>query len=733
MTSMAIGLLALRGDHRKLFEIIPDHVKNSWNEWALEGLILISVASQIVLFLLGNLRKHNPRTRIRIALWCAYLLANSVASAALGDITRSASDVCSNSHPNSQHKKLNTSELMSFWAPFLLLHLGGPDTITAYSLEDNELWLRYMAELVLQSVVAVYILLLSWPGCSHLPLLSISIYLAGFIKCFERVQALRLANTEYLRESMLGSPDPGPNYPKFMEEFQLRKSQGFIVGVEEVPEASLPVNHHAYPAGRGKVISEAYELFQTFKRIFIDLILTFEDRDNSQAYFQHLGYREAFSTIEIELGFAYDMLYTKAYVVYTFIGAILRLTSVLLVLMVLVGFCFLCDMDHYRVIDIVITYILIFTAVMMEIFAVVTLLRSDWTDHWLSQHNYTRNMLIFPFLKKPTKLRWSGSIAQLDLISVALKEKPASLMQIQKFFGIDKYRVKHRYKTYSNVSDNLKSLIYNQFPDFKVNSDPIALCSHKGSFSLRENKCDKLLWSITKVAFDQSILIWHVATTLCYYSDLESDKDHTDINVCRVESKHLSDYLLHLLVAYPVMLPNGIGMIRYRDTCADAMRFFKDKGPINGKEEACQKLLQVDCTEVLPNEVKGDRSKSALFDGCRLASSLKEMKREDMWKITSQVWIEMLAYAATHCRGFHHAQQLRKGGEFLTHVWLLMAHLGITEQFQVEFRRISLTGFRSCTSRSHYRSVSKQTTRISQVTYRRACLMLALEGFPSSL
>ncbi|GJT65712.1 hypothetical protein Tco_1017192 [Tanacetum coccineum] len=44
---------------------------------------------------------------------------------------------------------------------------------------------------------------------------------------------------------------------------------------------------------------------------------------------------------------------------------------------------------------------------------------------------------------------------------------------------------------------------------------------------------------------------------------------------------------------------------------------------------------------------------------------------------------------------------------------------------EVEFQRITLTGFRSFTSRSHYRSVSKQTTR--------ACLMLALEGFPSSL
>nr|GEW29777.1 hypothetical protein [Tanacetum cinerariifolium] len=42
-------------------------------------------------------------------------------------------------------------------------------------------------------------------------------------------------------------------------------------------------------------------------------------------------------------------------------------------------------------------------------------------------------------------------------------------------------------------------------------------------------------------------------------------------------------------------------------------------------------------------------------------------------------------------------------------------------------------GFRSFTSRSRNQSVLKHTIRISQVTYRSACLMLALEGFPSSL
>ncbi|XP_024966438.1 uncharacterized protein LOC112506543 [Cynara cardunculus var. scolymus] len=675
------GLITL-ADNRKLVEVVPDDIKNMWNEWGPRGLILISLASQIILSQLGLVRKHSPRTRIRMALWCAYLLANFIASAALGVITRSALDVCNASLPNSQDHKPNTNELISFWAPFLLIHLGGPDTITAFALEDNELWLRHFVELLFQSGVALYILLLSWPGCSDLPLLSILVYVVGFIKCFERVQALRLANTENLRDSMLGPADPGPNYPKFLERIHLKKSQGFHVNVEEVPEPPLQANDHQYPRGRGEV-SAAYILFQTFKRLFVDLILTFEDRDNSQSYFLHLQPDEAFHAVEIELGFAYDMLYTKATVVYTFSGLVLRFISVFLVLMLPVSFFFMCGRAKYQVIDVVITYLLIGTLIFMEIFAFITMLRSDWTDYWLSQHDHTRTILVFPFLKRPTKQWWSRSIAQLDLLSVALEEKPASFLQTQKFFGVDKVRVKHRYKTYSKVSDKLQDLIYSQFRDsIDGNSDPKTLCTHKGSFSLRKNECDALLWSISKVEFDQSILIWNIATALCYYSEME-DTDEVEIDIHRAESKHISDYLLYLLVSHPVMLPIGIGMIRYRDTCAEAMRFFKEKGPITGKTEASRKLLEVDCSQVSPSKVKGDRCKSALFEGCILASTLKKMERERMWKVVSQVWIEILAYAATHCRGFHHEQQLRKGGEFLTHVWLLMAHLGITEQFQV--------------------------------------------------
>lgn len=675
-----IGSITL-GDERTLFQVVPEDVKKMWNEQALRGLILASLALQIILSLLGHLRKKHPRTLIRTTLWFVYFLAYAVVPIALSITAQSALEVCNNTpHSVSKHEKSNTRELMSFWASFLLLHLGGPNSITAYSSEDNELWLRHLVFLVFQSGVALYILLLSWPGCSHLPLLSIFVYAAGCIKCFQRVRALRLGNTEHLRESMLGPADPGPDYVKFLEEFRLKKSQGFVVKVEEVAEPPLPAVIHDSHENPCKEILEAYDLFQTFKRLFVDLILTYEDRDRSTSYFRHLdSAREAFRAVEIEIGFAYDKLYTKATVVYTYTGFILHATSAFLILLVLLGFLFYSEMGNFRVIDVAITCLLMAAEILKEIFTLIIMLRSDWTDIWLNQQNHTRNILIFPFLRQPSKQRWSNSIAQSDLLSVALREKPASFLPAQKLFGVDKYLETQRYQTYRDVSDNLKDMIYTQLRDFMAcSSDSKAFGIHNGSFSLQKNKCTTLLWSINEAEFYQMVLIWHIATALCYYSEVN---DPFEIN--RIESKHISEYLVNLLISNPEMLPMGIGMIRYRDTCADAMRFFETKGPITGKAEACRKLLQVDCKELSPSIVKGDRSKSVLFDGCRLALDLREMEREQMWKVMSQVWIEILAYAAANCRGVQHSQQLGRGGEFLTHVWFLMAHLGMTEHFQV--------------------------------------------------
>ena len=73
----------------------------------------------------------------------SYLVADSGATTALGVISRNCND--------SQLQ----NEFIAFWAPFLLLHLGGQDTITAYAVQDNELWLRHLLDLVVQSGVAL--------------------------------------------------------------------------------------------------------------------------------------------------------------------------------------------------------------------------------------------------------------------------------------------------------------------------------------------------------------------------------------------------------------------------------------------------------------------------------------------------------------------------------------------------------------------------------------------------
>ena len=84
--------------------------------------------------------------------------------------------------------------------------------------------------------------------------------------------------------------------------------------------------------------------------------------------------------------------------------------------------------------------------------------------------------------------------------------------------------------------------------------------------------------------------------------------------------------------------------------------------------------------------MKGDSSKSVLFDVSKLAQELNRLEAKeglDKWKLLCRVWVELISYAASHCRANTHAEQVSKGGELITFIWLLMAHFGLREQFQI--------------------------------------------------
>ncbi|KAL0435200.1 UNVERIFIED_CONTAM: hypothetical protein Sradi_0227900 [Sesamum radiatum] len=604
MLSTVAGALILV-ERRRLIQVIPDSFIQFLNEWEVRVLILLSLTLQTLLSTLGNRRKYICKIWIRISLWCAYLLADYVAIVSLGIIAKSTL--------NGRQKDVNypLDELKLFWSQFFLLHLGGPDTITAYSLEDNELWLRHLVGLVIQTGLAFYILLVALPGSSWLPVLSILIFVAGLIKYGERLFALFASNSEIF---------------------------GTLWSRSRIQPALLPA----------------------------------------------LKPEQAFDVVEVELGFVFDELYTKASVVYKAGGIVLRTITLSLTFFALMAFVFLCETSKYKKRDLVITYMLLVVAICLEIYAVWVLINSDWTENWLSRHERTTySSLIIRWFQRSNKRRWSKKMAQHSLLDLCVRGKSAVrlrnkkfLRKIRKLSWIDNYLEKHWYKTFVNVSPELKDLIFSELA--RVNEHDSTALNRRGSFTLEKYGNLHLDWT-QEVEFDQRILLWHIATDICYSMEWGDNEEPncTERKLMSDHSKQISDYMLYLLIACPFMLPIGIGMIRFRDTCAEAKEFLEERNVRSCKATACKKLLQVN-TEVPPTKVKGDRSKSVLFDACKTAKCLLARK-EDRWEIISKVWVEMLAHAATHCGGSHHARQLRKGGELLTHVWLLMAHLGITE------------------------------------------------------
>ena len=670
---------------RQMMEVFRQSWRKVWNEWELRGMILLSLTAQIVLVILGNRRKYIATTWIRITVWSAYLLADYIAAMAGGILSNDIGDVYTDSGALDANY-----ELKAFWAPLLLLHLGGTDAITAYSLEDNELWNRHSFAVFTQAMTTLYILLLSWTG-SRLSLLFIVMFYVGLVKYCERVWVLYLASDKKFRDSI---PDISTSASKIMEECRLKQLEGYHLTTNQVLEIEVP-NHSVDTlldelVPNAKELLMAYSLLEMVKRLIADLILSFQDRDASRAAFERdsMSWEKAFGVIEIELGLIYDLLYTKAKVVYSFWGIARRIIGISLTIIVLVVLTFyemVSEKRHYAKIDIAITLVLLAVAPLLELYAFVELLLSDQTIHWLIVHKKTNILraingsLRFICAKKQ---RWSNFIGQFSLLSFALREKPLHFHGILMKLGIDEILEIHQYETPAPISNDLKEFIFNEFKRLRHwakahghGLDLKALFGCRGGRTLKKYGFFDLEWSV-QFEFDQIILVWHLATEILDHKDFES--------MFHERAKCLSQYMLYLLVKHPNMLPIGMAHIRFQEIYVEFGRFIEEQMSksvrIHGKRDAIEMLQKVNSKVMLTTQ-GGDKSNFVIFHACKLASQINN--RSYRWDMIASFWVEVLGHAAIQCRGRHHAQQLRGGGELLTHVWLLMAHFGLTDHFQI--------------------------------------------------
>ncbi|CAN1190730.1 hypothetical protein LINPERPRIM_LOCUS39964 [Linum perenne] len=523
-----------------------------------------------------------------------------------------------------------------------------------------------------------------------------------------------LASKDKFRGDMIRDPDPGNDYDSEYETTTTTTTTEQPLIEEAAAAATMAIEFEMVKMGYANFNSAV-------KPLLADLIL--EDSVWDVSEFESA--RDALRVLEIELNFAYEVLFTKVAVVHSSWGRFGHGFAFLAVLLAFLIF-------HVRspggdVIDIDVTYALLYGALALDVVAFVMSILSDWVvvlgtsqnvmARWFSDRVHVKILRKSDIMyrvrevdsDKQTELarpilfrRWNRSVSGFNLMDFSIrKEDSGTLNSIESFVN------EWRFKSRKALTLELWEFIYLELGSksrLQCRNDAERVrktCCARGEVILEINQkylCGiDLMDYVLGVPYDESLLLWHIATEFLY-----NDSTSKGRVMKREFSKALSDYMLYLLIMQPSMVAtvSGIGKIRFEDTCAQVRMFMKRSrrhekllarllettlSPSMTKREevshGCKKILDM-CGDHSSNLWK-HKSTTVLNSAIELARELQKIVNErEMWNIIAKMWVELLSYAAINCEKSAHIQQLSNGGELVTYVWLMMAHYGLSMQFQ---------------------------------------------------
>ncbi|KAE8800587.1 hypothetical protein D1007_23815 [Hordeum vulgare] len=605
------------------------------NEWEIQLLVLLSFALQVFLFFTGGLRRRSTNALLRFSMWVAYLGADLVAIYALGFLSRHKDDTQGKDTLREAHP------LAFLWAPFLLMHLGGQDTVTAFAIEDNNLWLRHLLNLMVQVAVALYVF---WAAHLYhsMNLPGIFVFIAGIIKYGERTLALMYG--------VLKNATHNTNENENNEDLNRLADQSYL-----------------------GIFASALKSAPSIRQIFAGHTLHQMEPHHRDILTSGINMDHFPKLLEVELDLMYDDIYTKAMVLRTRTGIILRCVS-----QVFMGVSFVLfivgavkNKYIYSRADLAVTYVLFMGGFCLEVCAVIILLMSPWTWAWLEARGYRGLARISSFLlasnfgRPMRRPLWSNSMGQYNFmwymgcgqqsrLSKLVKKVTKGLVQ----------KVTRKTTSLDNNEQEIKPLLWmSKLLDTKyvevdkeiMDSVIRMVCQYSPDESPMDAKdwpklgplLNKLLPDIG-ASFGYAIVCFHIFTEahLGEYF-IVSDEDRILTSACR----KLSNYMLYLLVTYPEMLPVS-------GTTEPTLLFF------------------------LQSTIQHVSSHGANIDIPRMVNKLLvelelhevDSSSIDTLKEIRDLWTRLLIYCAGKSRAEMHAAQLSRGGELLTFAWLLMAH-----------------------------------------------------------
>ncbi|KAJ1277204.1 hypothetical protein BS78_05G277100, partial [Paspalum vaginatum] len=521
------------------------------NESELQCMVMGSFSLQVILFFFSGFRKRYISRTLHVVLWLAYLSANSLAVFVLGRLTL----------------RSGGNRLALFWAPFLLLHLGGQETMTAFSMEDNALWKRHLLSLATQVPTAIYVVWKQMHGDDHrLVAPMVLVFVSGTAKYAERIWAVKRAGSV-----APGSSSSTSNLVSRASNFAAWNTQEYYALLCSVVANKQERNFERilYVATNGFNLSLHFLMGMTPSISLLPEDIT-EIKHGIEVFktsedIAHLAYKLA----EVSLSLIYDYLYTKFGTRHFHVPpgwiainriATLALTSAALALFVRATAGQKGHDDDAA--DVVICYILLVGAILLETCSIFMSLISSWwaykTIILLRQKcplcgNFPRIIAMMASIAKhlhpEDKGEWSAKMAQYSIIGDCIKEKQESglLRRTLSLVGFDQKTVTH-----IGISPELKKLVLDKLLGIaatpRVQEWDIGVGKFGGQWAqwvvgeMRQDDQQSIAQEVLQVSniqgleYVSSVILWHVVTDICL---LAADDDHVDGSSSTHHTEHL--------------------------------------------------------------------------------------------------------------------------------------------------------------------------------------------------
>jgi hypothetical protein len=631
---------------------MAESLVQEWNVWETQIMVLVSFMLQVFLLATGSLRRRHISGLLRALIWLSYVGADLVAVYALGLFSQYEDKYrCG--------RESFGDTLPYLWVPFLLVHLGGQDSITAFSLEDNNLWLRHLLNLGTQGVLAAYVLWKSFGRISVSILVpAMLVFVSGIIKYGERVWALKSASRNGL---------PVPSSPYLISVVN-EMENNIVVGSKELYALLMVLLARGLFVGRtvvqqggvGKVILE-----YGFKKC--------------------QGIEEKLEMVGMELGMMFDLLYTKANVLQRRTGVLFRCASQALMVVALVLFMIRRDEGANNKVNVVITYTLFSGAIFMETCCVAAAMASPWTRAHLKKSRCLHGICNFAksFFeavqcnnKRYRTLSSAATIRQFNLMDycISMKSKPRVFSEALSTIGLDKQWRNSWYVHHIDDAGIYWSIISRVF-EYLAPSDHSFETLNPHHPAVFSHLHVRRLKYILSRPFEDALYTLHLYTDLHLSRRLDTYctagvSPPPEIMRLMKECETLSNYMMYLMVVHPSMLPV---ITYYAADLEPLLMKWVTRNHGDGGAAPATKLAMLEHytrSEIEHQSVPDSGSPFELEHNAEfhLQQSLTQIK---------EMWVRLLMYAASKCGGELHARQLGEGGELITFVWLLMLHHGV--------------------------------------------------------